>query len=166
MNLQELFYDVFSKTKELLKPCVLGEENDQASHILYYLTLFAGYLSGGEEAEEFQKGWLEVKDDLNRISNFQDYMNQSYMLESHIEQAIRCESTHKPGDPRNIGIYVFYENMFQSLYKDAKEAKDSFWEGFEEAGNDSESCFDMLIEDEYFLYEEHEKDLEIWTDPD
>lgn len=162
MNANDLFVDVFNKTKELLKPCVVDEENSQASHILYYLSLFACYLIGKEEAEIFKSYWLEIRADLKSISDFEDFLNQSYMLEAHIEQSIKEESVHKPGSSENIGIFHFYEEKFPQLYEDAKKAKEDFWTNFDSSVKATQNYVQRLIEDDDFFEREARNNPNVW----
>jgi len=162
MTANDLFINVFNKTKELLKPCVVDEENSQASHILYYLSLFSCYLIGKEEAEIFKSNWLEIKADLKSISDFEDFLNQSYMLEAHIEQSIKEESVHKPGSSENIGIFRFYEEKFPQLYEEAKKAKEDFWNNFNSSVKATQNYVQRLIDDNDYFELEAKNNPSVW----
>jgi len=122
--------DIFEKTKEMANFWINygaeHTENPQTSHILYYLSLTAGYLKGKEEAEVFQYKWNEIKNKLKEGSDEQDWMNQSNMIQSHLEQALKEESVHNPEDTKNQGIANFYKNKFPELYKNAKTEYENF----------------------------------------
>ena len=128
MENTEIIQDIFYRTKEIVGPVVIGMENPQASHILYYLSLTAGYLKGENEAKVFEKEWNEIKDKVEQGADRQDWLNQSNMINSHLEQALREESVHNPNDSRNIGIAKFYQDNFQRLYEDAKKEYKNFKE--------------------------------------
>lgn len=157
-NFTELFDDVFGKTKELIHGSILNQENDHASHILYYLSLFACYLKGPEEAACFKEHWLTVKEDLRQTSDYQDFMGQTRMMEDHIEQSLRSESVHHPTHPDNIGIFAFYENQFANLYEQAKKAKEDFWT----RTNARFAYVRRLEEDDDFFFSEAEKNPAVW----
>lgn len=124
----EIIKDIFTKTNKILGPVWAQEENPQISHILYYLSLVAGYLKGKEEAVVFHELW-EVegfKDLLKSGADFQDWLNHSNMINKHSEQALLEESVHSPSASNNPGILWFYENKFDQLYQDAKKEYDTF----------------------------------------
>lgn len=154
---EELFKDVFSKTDELLQGSIVNEENDQASHIMYYLSLFGCYLKGPAEAACFKQHWFKIKERIKSIADFADYMNQIRMMEDHIEQSLKSESIHHPDSPDNIGIYHFYENQFPSLYQQAKKAKEDFWA----RQNKRFDYADRLAKDEEFFNQEFERDWRV-----
>jgi hypothetical protein len=124
MNNLERIRDIFTKTNDIMKLWTdFGAEhteNPQVSHILYYLSLTAGYLKSEEEAKVFQEKWNEIKDNIKSGSDKQDWLNQSHMINSHLGQALKEESVHSPSDSRNIGIARFYEEAFPKLYSSAK----------------------------------------------
>lgn len=130
MNNLESINDIFDKTDKILNLWTTMDveynDNPQVSHILYYLSLTAGYLKGREEAEVFQKKWDEMKEKIKLGSDEDDWLNQSQMIRSHLEQALREESIHNPKDNRNNGIAQFYENNFPKLYEAAKTEYNTF----------------------------------------
>lgn len=127
----QIIEDIFEKTKEIIKPLWLNQgakhtENPQISHVLYYLSLTAGYLKSKEEAEVFQHQWNKIKESLKEGSDEQDWLNQSKMINSHLEQALLEEGVHNPNATENIGIASFYENNFSELHKGAKTEYEKF----------------------------------------
>ena len=126
----EMINDIFDKTDKILNLWTTMDvdynDNPQVSHILYYLSLTAGYLKSKEEAEVFQKKWNETKENIKLGSDEEDWLNQSHMINSHLEQALREESVHNPKDNRNRGIALFYEEKFPQLYEAAKTERDNF----------------------------------------
>jgi len=158
---KNFFLMFFDKTKPLLSGLV-NEENNQASHILYYLSLFGCYLSGSSEAEIFKSHWLEIKEKLRSISDPMDFLNQTYMMEAHIEQALRNESIHKPGHPNNIGIYRFYEETFPGLYESAKEAQGKQYQAIDDWAKERQNYVQRLVDDNDFFNREVERDPGVW----
>jgi hypothetical protein len=130
MDNLERINDIFDKTKDILYLwTTMGVEyndNPQVSHILNYLSLTAGYLKSKEEAKIFKDKWEDMKETIKSGSNWDDWMNQSNMIRSHLEQALLEESVHNPKDERNIGVAHFYDNTFNRLYEDAKKEYESF----------------------------------------
>jgi len=130
MDNKEKLKDIFEKTDKILGLWTdygaEHTENPQVSHILNYLCLTACYLKGEEEAKYFQGKWNKFKDTIKSGSDRLDWLNQSRMINSHLEQALKEESVHNPKDTRNLGIEHFYENTFSELYNQAKKAYDSF----------------------------------------
>lgn len=133
----EMIQDIFDKTNKIASFwTTFGEEyteNPQTSHILNYLCLTACYLKSEEEAKYFKEKWTEIKDSLKSGSDCQDWLNQSNMIRSHLEQALKEEGIHNPKDSRNLGIKRFYEDKFSSLYLQAKKEYDAFQEKQEES---------------------------------
>ena len=153
-----LFNDVFAKTDDLLVGSIANEENVQASHILYYLSLFACYLKGPDEAAYFKQKWLAIKERVKSISDFDEIMNQARMMEDHIEQSLRSESVHDPKHPDNPGIYQFYENIFPQLYAQAVKAKEDFL-----AHQNNQFAYVQRLEaDNEFFFAEAEKNPRVW----
>ena len=126
MNNQERIINIFDKTKKILYPVWADYENPQISHILYYLSLAAGYLKDQKEAKVFQKNWEEIKKFIKDGADKMDFLNQARTIESHLEQALREKSVHNPKDTRGIGIAKFYETLFPKLYQDAKTEYEKF----------------------------------------
>jgi hypothetical protein len=130
----EMIDDIFNKTKSILNlwktEGVEYNDNPQVSHILYYLSLTAGYLKGKKEAKIFEKNWNEIKDTIKSGSDQDDWLNQGNMIRCHLEQALAEESVHNPkstlDSDMNIGIARFYENTFPKLYEEAKKERDEF----------------------------------------
>ncbi|MEA3414246.1 MAG: hypothetical protein U9Q99_01845, partial [Nanoarchaeota archaeon] len=122
--------DIFEKTDKIMHlwtNCGAEHtENPQVSHILNYLGLTACYLKSEEEAKYFKENWDKTKNSIKSGSDKQDWLNQSHMINSHLEQALKEENVHNPKDNRNLGIKKFYENKFSSLYSQAKKAYDNF----------------------------------------
>ena len=132
MKNEEIIRNIFEKTESILNPVWVNYTNPQMSHILYYLSLTAGYLKSKEEAEVFRENWEKIKDKIKDGSNPNDFLNQSNMINSHLEQALREESVHNPIDSRNRGVARFYESEFPELYKDAKQEYEGFQKGQDE----------------------------------
>src|SRR3989344_2768621 len=131
MNNLEMINNIFDKTKEIsghLWGNMYGPklENTQMSHILYYLSLTAGYLKSKEEAEVFKTRWEEIKKNVEEGANQHDWLNQGHLIHAHLEQALREENIHHPKDNRNKGIARFYEENFTQLYEDAKKEYTQF----------------------------------------
>ncbi len=131
MNNSEKIKNIFAKTNSILKPLWLDygaehTENNQVSHVLYYLSLTAGYLKSKEEAKVFQDEWEKIKNDIKEGSSKFDWLNQGNIIKSHLEQALLEESIHHPNDNRNLGISYFYENIFPNLYESAKKEYENF----------------------------------------
>jgi hypothetical protein len=136
MDNLEKINDIFDKTDKILNLWTTMDvdynDNPQVSHILYYLSLTAGYLKGKEEAEVFKNKWESMKEKIELGSDEEDWLNQSHMIISHLEQALREESVHNPKptleSEMNPGIGLFYDNKFPQLYESAKTARDEFVE--------------------------------------
>jgi len=124
----EIIEEIFTKTNEILTPIWSDEENPQISHILYYLSLLAGYLKGKEEAKKFGQYW-EVKEFQNLLesgADRMDWLNQSNVINAHFRQALREESIHSPESNMNLGISKFYQRKFESLFQEAQNEYTSF----------------------------------------
>jgi hypothetical protein len=134
MDNLERINDIFDKTDKILNLWTTMDveynDNPQVSHILYYLSLTAGYLKGKEEAEVFKSKWESMKEKIELGSDEDDWLNQSHMIISHLEQALREEDVHNPKktlqSEMNPGIEPFYENQFSKLYEAAKIERDNF----------------------------------------
>ena len=127
----EMINDIFDKTKEIsghLWTNMSGPklENTQMSHILYYLSLTAGYLKSKEEAEVFKTRWEEIKKNVEEGADRMDWLNQGHLIHAHLEQALKEESIHNPKYNGNRGIASFYEENFTQLYGDAKKEYTQF----------------------------------------
>lgn len=130
MNNLERIRDIFDKTNDIMRLWTdFGAEhteNPQVSHILYYLSLTAGYLKNKEEGKVFEEKWNEIKYLVKTGSDEQDWLNQSNMINSHLKQALKEESVHSPSNSRNMGIAKFYDEKFPKLYSDAKQEYETF----------------------------------------
>ncbi|MEA3414450.1 MAG: hypothetical protein U9Q99_02915, partial [Nanoarchaeota archaeon] len=104
----ERIKDIFEKTDKIMRLWTnFGAEhteNPQVSHILNYLCLTACYLKSEEEAKYFKENWDKTKNFIKSGSDKQDWLNQSHMINSHLEQALKEENVHNPKDNRNLGI--------------------------------------------------------------
>ncbi len=142
MNNEDRIRDIFEQTGKIIRIWTgFGNKNPQIPHILNYLCLTACYLKKDGEAKSFQENWNKIKNNLKKGADEQDWLNQSQMINSHLEQAIREESVHDPEDDRNKGIKQFYEKNFPSLYFKAKTEYERFQKNQNEMVASMRKCY-------------------------